>query len=450
MRSALLTSLALSLASSVLSDELEVETTWASLRAAGSSFVFGRLEGRFDGPDYRGRKLRVRRETTNEEHVIDVDQGLGYFRAALPTGTYEILAIEAVYIAPIRPMKPDRYPPVKQRYALKPSADDGFPTFPVVTEMPLYLGTLRSSVGRSGIVYEGHELEIIDEFVDAWEHMRFTHPRLVASLVEEGVAPERYFFLKPRSGSPALTAALDDPIDRARDYIAEGKFRQAIAWLQTQLPTTDDERSTFRLLIGEAFLGDRQYPAAIRELGEVLLGDPENWRALRLLARAHAQNGNAADAVGLYRALAEAVPNDAEASLHIGYHHALAGEAGLAAAAFESAFESNFDYLLHDLMPYALALKAATGRYEPPEAISGIVKPPSTMRSRRGSSGGFAILIDHQGRVVAAHLTRAAESWAPVVLMSVIRAKFTPAQLNGVAIPCLVILGAEDILEQTQ
>ena len=130
-----------------------------------------------------------------------------------------------------------------------------------------------------------------------------------------------------------------------------------MSWLATFLPTTDDERIEVQLLIGEALLADKQYIEAIEELGDVLLVEPGKVRALRLLARAHAMEGHREDALSLFRALAEAVPRDAEASVHIGYEYALGSENELAQEAFRTAFRENFDYLLHDLTPYALALK---------------------------------------------------------------------------------------------
>ena len=63
-------------------------------------------------------------------------------------------------------------------------------------------------------------------------------------------------------------------------------------------------------------------------------------RALRLLARAHAMEGHREDALSLFRALAEAVPRDAEASVHIGYEYALGSENELAQEAFSGSSKS--------------------------------------------------------------------------------------------------------------
>ena len=292
-------------------------------------------------------------------------------KAALPSGTYSVVAIEAVYFPPIKPMKLDKFPPVRQRYALRPISGAGLPTFPVVIEKPVYLGTIRSGVAREGLVYEGHEIEILDEYSEALAHLGSRHAPLVASLTRSQIEPTRYFFLKPvPQESPLEIAAENDPLGQARDYIAEGKFEQALNWLLTFMPVSDDERSEVRLLVGEALLAEKKYDDAVEELGKVLLDEPENMRALRLLARAHALKGDTEDAL-----------------------------------------------------------------------------KPSTMRSRRDSLGAFAILLDHNGRVVAAHVTPEAGSWAPARVMSLIRARFRPARLSGVPIPCLVIMGADNVLE---
>jgi len=205
-----------------------------------------------------------------------------------------------------------------------------------------------------------------------------------------------------------------------------------------------------RLLVGEIDLSDKRYDNAIEEIGEVLVDDPRNMRALRLLARAHSFSGNRDDAMGLYRALAETLPNDAEATLNLGYDHALRADETAAEAAFASAFAGNFDYLLHDLTPYAMALKVEGARYEPPKVIDGAMRLPRTMRSRRASEGGFGMLLDHEGRIVAVHLAPNAEQYMPAMMMALIRARFRPARLNGVNIPCLIIIGAGTEIETAQ
>jgi len=444
---AAMTALWLALAAPSWADDLDGNETWSELRQEGLSIVFGRIRGRFDGTDYRGRKIRVRHTETGDEHLIRVDGALGFFEATLPVGRYEVVAIEAVYFPTIRPMNPRRFPPVKQRYRVKALPNAGIPTFLVRPEAPIYLGTIRSGVRSEGLVYKGHVLEIIDEFPDALERFANRHPRLMESVQKSGAEPTRYFFLEPKvEESPLEIAALHSPLNQARDYISDRKFDQALSWLATFLPTTDDERIEVRLLVGEALLADKKYIEAIEELGEVLLVEPGRERALRLLARAHAYEGHREDAMSLFRALAEAVPRDAEASLHIGFEYALASEEKLAEAAFTSAFSENFDYLLHDLTPYAMALKEEGIDYVPPKIIDGAVKMPSTIRSRR-SRGGFGVLIDHRGRIVAVHVTPDASEWAPAMVMTIIRAQFHPARLNGVKIPCLIIVGADTGLE---
>ena len=37
--------------------------------------------------------------------------------------------------------------------------------------------------------------------------------------------------------------------------------------------------------------------------------------------------------------------------------------------------------------------------------------------------------------------------WAPTMVMTIIRTRFHPARLNGVKIPCLIIVGADTALE---
>jgi tetratricopeptide (TPR) repeat protein len=429
-------------------DDIDRETTVEELRRKGLTLVFGRLVGRFEGPEYRSRKLRFRHRISGEEHVVPVEPALGYFETALPAGTYHFVSVEAVYFPSARPMKPSRYPPVQQRYAIQPLPNSGLPFFPVTTDAPVYLGTIRSNAYADGAVYEGHQLRVVDDYDDAVEHLAFAHPRLHKSLEAASARPQRYFFVQPHEPvDPLELVTPNEPLERAREYIRERKFRQATDWLATLMPASDAERLEMRMLAGEALLGDKKYSEAVEELGEVLLADAGDQRALRLLARAHAHLGDDEDAFELYGALAESEPNDAEAQLHIGYHHALRGDAAAAESAFEASFRSNFDYLLHDLTPYALAIRNGDAVYEPPEVIDGVVKPPSTLRSRRDSRGAFAMLVDHKGKLLAVHVSRDAGNWASPLMMSMIRARFRAAKLNGVAIPCLVIFGADNVIE---
>ena len=419
-------------------DDLDHDVTWSELTDDERSFVFGRIEGRFDGPDYRRRKIRVKNDATGKEYAINSGQGLGYFEAALPVGTYTFVSLEAVYFPPVRSLRLNRFRPVPQRYVLQPIPEVGVPTFPVLAGRPLYLGTIRSGIEGDSLVYGGHALEIVDEFQEALTRLEGSHSILFDSLTRAGVEPSSYFFLAPvDEAAPLELANVDDPLNQARDYMEDAKYDQALSWLQTFMPTTDAERAEMRLLVGEIYLSDKRYRDAIEELGEALLDEPENMRALRLLAQAHAFSGNREDALGLYRALAESVPDDAEASLHWGYDYALAADELGAEAAFESAFRDNFDYLLHDLTPYAMALKVEGADYQPPKIIDGAVNMPKSMRAEGGTLGAFGMLLDHDGHIVAVHVSPNAGQWVPAMMMTIIRARFQPARLNGVAIPCL-------------
>ena len=148
------TALWLALAAPSWADDLDGNETWSELRQEGLSIVFGRIQGRFDGTDYRGRKIRVRHIETGDEHLIRADEALGFFEATLPVGSYEVVAIGAVYFPSIRPMNPRRFPPVKQRYRVKAPPNVGIPTFPVLPEAPIYLGTIRSGVRSEGLVLQ--------------------------------------------------------------------------------------------------------------------------------------------------------------------------------------------------------------------------------------------------------------------------------------------------------
>ena len=241
---AIASALAMAMSGRALANELKKDATWNDIRDDGRSLVFGRIKGRFDGAQYRGRKLRVRNKQDGKEHEIRVDQGLGFFEAVLPVGTYSFVAIEAIYFPRTRPLDPKRFPPVPQKYRLRPLPDAGLPTFPVVADRPLYLGTIQSDSGGEGLVYEGHALQIVDDFSDALSRLEHRHGALTESLAREGIEPTRYFFLKPlEEPGPLDLVEFDDPLDRARDYIAEGKSEQALSWLQTFMPTSDAERS---------------------------------------------------------------------------------------------------------------------------------------------------------------------------------------------------------------
>jgi hypothetical protein len=212
------------------------------------------------------------------------------------------------------------------------------------------------------------------------------------------------------------------------------------------MPTSDRERNEMRLLIGEAHLGEGHFPEAIAELGDALELDPENLRALRLLARAHLLHGDTEDAINLYGALAESLPGDAEAHLQLGYLYALHADSSRSSGQFDAAFKYTFDYLLYDISPFAMALKAVRGEdsleYEPPRVIAQRVRPPRSMQSRRGSEdGGIALVIDHKGKVVAARVAPGTTGTLPLMMISMINATFKPAALNGIPVPSLLMMG---------
>ncbi len=96
------------------------------------------------------------------------------------------------------------------------------------------------------------------------------------------------------------------------------------------------------------------------------------------------------------------------------------------------------------------ALKVEGADYQPPKIIEGAVGMPKSMRSRRGTLGAFGMLLDHDGHIVAVHVSPDAGQWVPAMMMTIIRARFHPARLNGVAIPCLIIVGADTELEAAQ
>jgi tetratricopeptide (TPR) repeat protein len=325
----------------------------------------------------------------------------------------------------------------------------------VPADRPVYIGTIEAERAVDGIVYRGHQLRVYDDFDDAFGRLQTFYPQLVASFDRDGIAPARHFMLKPTTRPDALEAVVgaDDPIKQAREYISEGKYKQAVNWLETFMPTNDAERNETRLLVGEALLGSRDYEEAIEELGEVLLANPGELRALRLLARAHAYNKNLADAQNLYEALAEAVPDDAEAHLHLGYFYALKDQRQKALDQFGVAFDSSFDYLLNDVAPFFVAMRAVVEEkvavYEPPRVVRFDVPPPKSMDSRRSSeSGSIAVLVDHRGKVVAAHLSGTSSGTNPLLMVSLVRATFAPASLNGIPIPALLTMGGSEVETQ--
>lgn len=436
-------------ANPLAADTPDRDESWSEVASDGKSLVFGRFVGKFESIEFRSRRIRLREVTTGKTETLEIDDALGFIAETIKPGLYEVLGFEAVYFPKVGNTKPGKFRPLRQRFGLSPKSGDAQAAFiHIPEERPVYIGTIKASNELDGIVYRGHQLRVLDEYDEAYDRLESFYPALTASLDRDGIVPARHFMLKPTRQREPLerVVGLDDPIRQARDYIADGKYRQAISWLETFMPASDGERSESKLLVGEALLGNGEYPEAIEELGEVLLIDPEDTRALRLLARAHALDGHLEDARDLYTALTEAIPDDAEAHLHLGYLHALKENAVGAEEEFHAAFQTDFDYLLNDLVPFFVALKATMnediGSYEPPRVVRYRVPPPKGMDSRRQSeSGGFAVLIDHRGKVIAAQIGARSSGTMPLMMLSLVRATFEPASLNGIPIPAVVSLG---------
>ncbi len=412
------------------------------------SLVIGRFVGKFESPDFRSRRVVLRHRDSGRRQTLSIDDGLGLITETVPPGVYDVEAIEAVYFPNIRPMNLRRMRPIRQRYSVSPRAhESGEPLISVPPDRPVYIGTIRAGAERQGMVYEGQKLRILDDFDVAMERLSVTYPALHASLGEEAIVPQRHFMLRPTRPDPPLemVVGMDDPITQARRYIEDGKFEQAINWLSTFMPVSDSQRSTVRLLVGEAHLGSRDLDSAIEELGEVLLQQPTNLRALRLLARSHSLNGNLDDAESLYRALLDLRPRDAEAHLQLGFVHALRAEVTLSEESFGVAFEADFDYLMHDLAPFLIAVRSSANsevEYVPPVMRSTPVPLGGRGGSRRSSQNdGLLVLIDHRGQVKSAQFRPESSNRIHQTMMSVVRARFAPATLNGVAVPSIMALG---------
>ena len=430
---------------SASADTPDADTSWSEVVSDGDSIVFGRFTGKFGSPDFSSRRVGLRNVTSGKVRFLGVDDGLGYIAEKIPPGTYTVESLEAIYRAPILANKMNR--PIRQRYRVTPKTGEARVGLIVVPkDHPVYIGTIELGTVMDGVVYRGHQLRIRDEFDEAFERLGAFYPALARSLESGGIDPMRQFMLKPSKAPDPLerVVGLDEPVKQAREYVADGKFKQAINWLETFMPTTDSERNETRLLVGEALFGDGRYQDAIDELGDVLLVDPSKTRALRLLARAHAFHGDAESAENLYGALAEVIPEDAEAHLHLGYLYALNRQSDEAAEHFRVAFQTGFDYLLHDIAPFYIAMRTLedNAQYEPPQVIRYQVKPPKGMDSRRGAeSSSMAVVIDHEGRVVAARISPGSRGSAPHMMVSLVRATYRPASLNGVPVPSLISMG---------
>lgn len=434
-------------------DTLDDDDSWADIASDRKSLVFGRFVGKFGSRYFRSRKVRLREVVTGEVEVLKVGDALGHIAETIPPGVYDVLDFEATYFPPTTRINPKHYRPLRQRFAINPKPGDSMTSRILVPkDRPVYIGTIRADNSSDGMVYRGHQLRILDDFEASYQHLSSFYPSLTGSLERQGIVPARHFMLKPTRMPDPLerVVGLDDPIRQARDYIDDGKYRQAITWLDTFMPASDDERTEARLLAGEALLGDEHYVDAIEELGEVLLIDPNNTRALRLLARAHAYDGNLEDAQNLYEGLAQSMPGDAEAHLHLGYLYALQDERERSLEQFSVAFAKDFDYLLHDITPFLIALREALerrdGEYLPPRVVSYSVPPPENMNSRRSwANSGFSVLIDHRGQVIAAHIGAQSRGSAPMMMMSFVKATYEPASLNGIPIPALFTMGERSV-----
>ena len=360
-----------------------------------------RFVGKFESIEFRSRRIRLREVSTGKNETLEIDDALGYIAETIKPGLYDVLGFEAVYYPQVRSARPGRYRPLRQRFGLSPKSGDAQAAFiHIPKDRPVYIGTIKASNELDGVVYRGHQLRVLDEYDEAFDRLESFYPVLTASLDRDGIVPARHFMLKPTRPREPLerVVGLDDPIRQARDYIADGKYRQAVSWLETFMPVSDGERAEAKLLVGEAMLGDGKYAEAIEELGEVLLIDPEETRALRLLARAHALDGHLEDARDLYTALTEAIPDDAEAHLHLGYLHALKDNAVAAQEEFHAAFQTDFDYLLNDLVPFFVAMRETMaediGRYEPPRVVA--IGPRRRKRWIRGASPNPRICRPHR------------------------------------------------------
>ena len=61
--------------------------------------------------------------------------------------------------------------------------------------------------------------------------------------------------------------------------------------------------------------------------------------------------------------------------------------------------------------------------------------------SGAAAQGGFSVLIDHQGHVIAAQIGAQTRGSAPMMMVSLVKATYEPARLNGIPIPALFTVG---------
>ncbi len=245
--------------SSAFADNPGDSASWRDLVSHGESLVFGRFVGKFESAEFSSRRVRLRDQSTGEETLLNVDDGVGYIAETVPPGTYSVIGIEAVYVPRSRPFKPDKYRPIRQKFGVRPKTGDVSEALLVVPpDRPVYIGTIEAAIAVDGVVYRGHQLRVYDDYDDALESLSSFYPQLTKSLEQDGIAPARHFMLKPTKRADPLESVvgIEDPIRQAREYIAQRKFKQAVAWLETFMPTNDSERHEIRLLVGEALLGD--------------------------------------------------------------------------------------------------------------------------------------------------------------------------------------------------
>jgi hypothetical protein len=82
------------------------------------------------------------------------------------------------------------------------------------------------------------------------------------------------------------------------------------------------------------------------------------------------------------------------------------------------------------------------GTYQPPRVVRFDVPPPKEMDSRRsGRASSIAVLVDHRGKVVAAQLEGDSSGSTPLMMVSLVKATYVPASLNGIPIPALLTMG---------
>jgi hypothetical protein len=67
------------------------------------------------------------------------------------------------------------------------------------------------------------------------------------------------------------------------------------------------------------------------------------------------------------------------------------------------------------------------------------------MQSRRSGQTDFiAVLVDHRGKVVAAHVGGNSAGSAPMMMVSLVKATYAPASLNGIPVPAVLFMGEEE------